>query len=142
MFNIRVYGIMIIDNKILLSDEFTHSKNMTKFCGGGLELGEGTIECLKREFIEEMNLEIEVVSHFYTTDFYQKDAFRENSQLISIYYLVKPAGYFNVSEVNKLSNKNDLDETISFRFVDLKDLKEDVLTWPIDKYVVRLLISN
>lgn len=142
MFNIRVYGIMIIENEILLCDEFTHNKNMTKFCGGGLELGEGTIECLKREFIEEMNLEIEIVSHFYTTDFYQKDAFNENSQLISIYYIVKPFSSLNKTEIHKLNNTNEFSETISFRFVNLNQFSEHQMTWPVDKYVAKQIISN
>ena len=50
-FNIRVYGIWIDeDDKVLLSDEFFRDTYMTKFPGGGLELGEGTIDGLKREW--------------------------------------------------------------------------------------------
>ena len=80
-FNIRVYGLLINDkNQILISDERRNDFSFTKFPGGGLEFGEGTIDCLKREFIEEMNLEIEVLSHFYTTDFFVSS----NSTLLTI----------------------------------------------------------
>ena len=59
MFNIRVYGILINEQKqVLVSDEFIRGNYYTKFCGGGLEKGEGTIDCLKREFIEEMKLNL------------------------------------------------------------------------------------
>ncbi len=76
-FNVRVYGILVNDkNQILLSDEIIRGNFYTKFPGGGLEIGEGTRECLKREFKEEMNLEVEVEKHFYTTDFYQQSAFQ------------------------------------------------------------------
>ncbi len=76
MFNIRVYGILINEQKqILVSDEFIRGNYYTKFPGGGLEIGEGTRDCLKREFKEEMNLNVEVGDHLYTTDFYQKSAF-------------------------------------------------------------------
>src|SRR5437868_15346762 len=90
MFNIRVYGILINEKKqVLVSDEFILGAYYTKFCGGGLEKGEGTIDCLKREFMEEMDLKIEVTRHLYTTDFYQRSAFNPDHQIISIYYHVK-----------------------------------------------------
>lgn len=142
MFNLRVYGILIIDEEILICDESYHNVNMTKFCGGGLELGEGTIDCLKREFMEEMNLEIEIISHFYTTDFYQKDAFRENSQLISIYYLVKPGKPLSKQEILSLNTTNPIQEQIPFRFVTLNSFTEDDVTMPVDKYVARLIKTN
>ena len=90
MFNIRVYGILMNDSKqVLLSDELIRGMRITKFPGGGLELGEGTRDCLRREFREEMNLEITVGEHIYTTDFYQQSAFNPDHQIISIYYFVK-----------------------------------------------------
>ena len=71
MFNIRVYGILINEERqILISDEFIRGHYYTKFPGGGLELGEGTRDCLQREFMEEMNLKVEVKDHIYTTDYY------------------------------------------------------------------------
>src|SRR5215467_6889411 len=90
MFNIRVYGILINNEKqVLVVDEFIRGGYYTKFPGGGLELGEGTRDCLVREFKEEMDLEVEVGEHLYTTDFYQVSAFNPAHQIISIYYLVK-----------------------------------------------------
>ncbi|HQY12896.1 MAG TPA: NUDIX domain-containing protein, partial [Ferruginibacter sp.] len=90
MFNIRVYGILMNEQQqVLVSDEFIRGKYYTKFPGGGLEFGEGTRECLAREFMEEMNLKVEVGDHIYTTDFYQVSAFNPGHQIISIYYFVK-----------------------------------------------------
>jgi ADP-ribose pyrophosphatase YjhB (NUDIX family) len=75
-FNIRVYGLLINHNQeILLSDEELNGKRFTKFPGGGLEFGEGLLEGLKREFMEECNMEIEINSHFYTTDFFVQSIF-------------------------------------------------------------------
>src|SRR3954449_4249908 len=86
-FTIRVYGILSDENKrILVSDEFIRGNYYTKFPGGGLELGEGTRDCLKREFMEEMNLLVDVGDHIYTTDFYQQSAFNSAQQILSIYY--------------------------------------------------------
>ena len=71
LFNVRVYGILIDDqNRLLVSDEFIRGSYITKLPGGGLEIGEGTRECLVREFMEEAALTINVGTHFYTTDFF------------------------------------------------------------------------
>src|SRR5581483_3511227 len=86
-FNIRVYGIWIQENKILVNEELIRGNKIVKFPGGGLHWGEGIKDCLIREWNEELSLNIEVLGHFYTTDFFQPSAF-DDSQVISIYYLV------------------------------------------------------
>ena len=58
-FTIRVYGILVNENKrVLVSDEFIRGDYFTKFPGGGMELGEGTRDCLRREFKEETGLDV------------------------------------------------------------------------------------
>ena len=89
-FNIRVYGFLVDNGNVLVTDEFRLGIFMTKFPGGGLQFGEGTIDCLKREFMEELGTPIEIVSHYYTTDFYQPTTLLPSDmQLFNIYYLVK-----------------------------------------------------
>ena len=89
-FTIRVYGLIINSrNEVLVTDEFQLDRKMTKFPGGGMHFGEGTVDCLKREMMEECGQEIEDIRHFYTTDFYQKALFWDNYQLMSIYYLAR-----------------------------------------------------
>lgn len=88
-FTIRVYGIYITRNqKILVSREKIDNKWYTKFPGGGLEFGESPMECLKREFLEEMNQNITVEAHFYTTDFFVQSNFNPKKQVLAIYYLI------------------------------------------------------
>ena len=86
-FNVRVYGIWIHEGKLLVNEELIRGQKVIKFPGGGLDLGEGIIDCLVREWKEELDIDIAVLEHFYTTDFFQHSAF-DNSQVISIYYLV------------------------------------------------------
>lgn len=150
-FNIRVYGVLINEQRqVLVSDELIRGQYYTKFPGGGLELGEGTRDCLKREFIEEMDLAIEVQEHLYTTDFFQPSAFNPDHQIISIYYRVKPLEEITARLSNKVFDFNHeqleryklLNEIETFRFIDWNDLTEESVTLPIDKIVVRLLKSS
>jgi ADP-ribose pyrophosphatase YjhB (NUDIX family) len=142
-FNVRVYGILINDNnEILISDEQEYGMRFSKFPGGGLEYGEGLTDGLKREFIEECNTEIEIINHFYTTDFFVKSAFND-SQIISVYYVVKAVSELNfITKTTIFDFDGEGDVLQSFRWISLKDLTPDELTFPIDKYVAELLINS
>ena len=142
-FNVRVYGLLINEhNEILITDEQEFGMRFTKFPGGGLEYGEGLIDGLKREFVEECNVEIEVLSHFYTTDFYIKSAFNE-SQMISVYYMVKNITPLNLAfKTIAFDFDGEGDVLQSFRWVSMNDIRPDDVTFPIDQYVVKLLINS
>lgn len=144
-FNIRVYAIILNKEKnaVLLSDEFQLNTRMTKFPGGGLKFGEGTLDCLKREAIEEFGQEIEIIKHFYTTDFFQKALFYDDNQLISIYYLsqLKEIPQFKISEKPHDYGKEKNGKQ-SFRWVKLSFVSPEMFTFPIDKIVAALLQSS
>jgi len=148
MFNLRVYGVLLgPNNEVLVSDELIRGGYYTKFPGGGLEFGEGTRDCLRREFKEEMDLDVAVGDHLYTTDFFQMSAFHPDHQIISIYYWVtalesiraplrqKPFD-FDEREMKMYEEKK---ETETFRFIDGAAFNEDSVTLPIDKVVARLI---
>lgn len=148
MFNLRVYGVLINDERqVLVSDEFIRGNYYTKFPGGGLEFGEGTRECLKREFIEEMNLKIDVGEHIYTTDYFQLSAFNPQHQIISIYYFAhalepilaplrtKP---FDFDE-QQLKVYEATKETETFRFIAWEEFSPESMTLPIDKIVAEMV---
>lgn len=137
-----MYGILIHNGAVLISDEYIKSNCITKFPGGGLELGEGTIDCLIREFREELELEVEITEHFYTTDFYVASAFDPNSQVISIYYLVKAKGDLNFQISVSPHNYEKKEGAQSFRWIKLKELKETDLTLIIDRKVGEMLIKK
>lgn len=148
LFNLRVYGILINDQKqVLVSDEFIRGNYYTKFPGGGLEFGEGTRDCLKREFMEEMQLNVEIGDHIYTTDFFQISAFSPEHQIISIYYFAHPTEAIKVPlrqqpfqfDEKQLEVYKNTGETETFRFIDWDQFSEESVTLPIDKVVARLV---
>lgn len=143
-FNVRVYGILINErNELLVSDEFEHSTSFSKLPGGGLEYGEGPVEGLKREFMEECLAEVEVLEHFYTTDFFVRSAF-DDSQVISIYYLVRLLKPLELSFKEHIFDfEGQTGEVMqSFRWIPLSRLTPDDMTYPIDRHVARLILEN
>lgn len=125
-FNVRVYGLCIHNDSLLISEELIRGKLFTKLPGGGLEFGEGTIDCLIREFREELNLDVEVLEHFYTTDFFVPSAF-DPAQIMSIYYLVA------ARNLEEIVNNNPAEER--FYWKPLAEVDADLFSLPIDKKV-------
>lgn len=147
-FTIRVYGILLDkDRGVLVSDELIGGREYVKFPGGGMEFGEGTRDCLKREFMEEMKLNVEVTEHIYTTDFYQASAFREGDQLIAIYYYVKPLeeidlSIIHIDNVDESFEKNPHADQEAFRFIRKEDFRPELLSLPIDKIVAEKVLDQ
>jgi 8-oxo-dGTP diphosphatase len=148
MFNIRVYGVLLNEEKqVLVSDEFIRGNYYTKFPGGGLELGEGTRDCLKREFKEEMNLAVKIENHLYTTDYFQMSAFNPDDQIISIYYFAEALEPITAPLRNKefdfdedqLNIYKETNEIETFRFVTWNKFSAETVTLPIDKIVASML---
>ncbi len=148
MFNLRVYGVLINEKKqVLVSDEYIRGNYYTKFPGGGLELGEGTRDCLKREFVEEMGLKVEVGEHIYTTDYFQMSAFNPEHQIISIYYYASALEPIKAPlrerpfdfDAAQLKIYETAKEVETFRFVDWEQFSSDSVTLPIDKIVAGMV---
>lgn len=143
MFNVRVYGIMMNEHKqVLVSDEYIRGGYYTKFPGGGLEFGEGTLQCVVREFQEELGLDVEVVEHIYTTDFFQISAFDNTTQIISIYYLVRPLSELTFPVLNKPFDfiiPEGKTEVEGARWINWEEFSAETVTLPIDKVVADLV---
>ena len=151
MITLRVYGILINEkNEILVSDEFIRGNMYTKFPGGGLEFGEGTRDCLVREFMEEMNLRVEVGEHLYTTDFFQISAFNTAQQIVSIYYKVEALEQIAVPlrdkpfdfDEQQMAVYHQRGETETFRMIPLEAFSAASVSLPIDKVVAEMVLQN
>ena len=142
--NIRIYGILLAEfngsKNLLVSKEFYNGFEFLKFPGGGLDFGEGIRDCLKREFLEELNLNVEIADLFYVNDFYQPSKFNDD-QIVSIYYFVN-------------ANKDDLKEIIRkekiahldggkncFKWLAWSEVDESLFDLPIDKVVIEKLLK-
>ena len=124
--NVRVYACAVKDKKVLTLFEEYAGVPLMKLPGGGLEFGEGLLDCLHREFEEELNVKVEILEHFYTQEQFLTSRFRENEQLLTIYYLVR------------IINEEDfliMDPCIEkVEWVDI-DTPENPFPLPIDKIV-------
>jgi 8-oxo-dGTP diphosphatase len=147
LFNVRVYGILLVDDCVVVTDEITRGGKFTKLPGGGLEFGEGTRDCLKREFMEEMDVEVIIGNHIYTTDFFQISAFNKEHQIISIYYYVEAVGdiktVFNEKPFDfneaQLEKKHLTGQTETFRLIPKATFNANDMHLPIDKIVAKML---
>ena len=132
-FNVRIYGLLVHENRLLIIREPFAGMIIDKFPGGGLEFGEGTIDCLKREFKEELNLEIEVLEHIYTQDFFLASRFDEKEQILMIYYKVT---------AKDIAQLEILDPDIQVLiWKDLNEVTTKDLSLPTDKLVLEMVVN-
>jgi 8-oxo-dGTP diphosphatase len=83
---VRICGLCIVDEKMLLVNH--SSITMSNFWappGGGLNFEEPASDCLKREFLEETGLEIEVADFLFACEF-----IRHPLHAVELFFKVKP----------------------------------------------------
>lgn len=120
-FRVGAYGILIEDGKVLLTHTRIPSGAVWNLPGGAVELGEGPLEALKREFIEETGLQVVASGLAHASErFHQSKDYPQN-QLVKLYWFVKRTG----GDPRPGGNGDDVDEC---RFVPLAELFEIGLT--------------
>ena len=149
--SVRVYGVLRDEQgRVLVSDEKIRGDLFTKFPGGGLEFGEGTRDCLVRELKEELNLSVQADDHIYTTDFFQRSAFNEAHQILSIYYGLIALEPLNIDLDKKpftfteesIASYPATQQMESFRLIPWEQFNAEAMSLPIDKVVATLLKSR
>lgn len=113
-------------NEILLLDEKSGKHRFTKLPGGGLELGEGILDCLKRELKEELNIENVALQQFYTSEKFISSKLHANTQVIAVYY----HGATDVTSISINDNETNL---LNLHWVPQRELTAEHFTFQMDK---------
>tara|TARA_B100000609_G_scaffold199229_1_gene201373 strand:+ start:55 stop:501 length:447 start_codon:yes stop_codon:yes gene_type:complete len=134
----RAYGILVNEaQEVLVSDEFRFGRYFRKFPGGGVEKGEGIIDALKREFKEELSLEIDSHEFLFFNDYFQQSSFDPNAQVTCFYYLVKCSKAKDMVLENYEIPLTENGE--KQQWIPVNELKIEQLTFPIDQDALKAL---
>lgn len=112
-FNIRVTGILIENNELLIVKQKLSDSRNWSLPGGRLERGEILEQGLKREFKEETGLDIEVVKLLYLCDVKSS-----SNTVLHVTFLVKRLG----GEITLPTNEFDANPIHDVRFVPVDEL--------------------
>jgi ADP-ribose pyrophosphatase YjhB (NUDIX family) len=130
-FRVGAYGLLRSGDSLLVTRTRTVLGTITNFPGGALELGEGALDALVREFIEETGLEVRPTRLAYASErYHQSPAYPEN-QLVKIYWFVEQTG-------GTLRPEGNGDDIEAAYFVPISDLERAGLT-PGDEEAVAAL---
>lgn len=114
-FNIRVTGILIEDNKILLVKQRISDKRNWSLPGGKLEQGETIEQGIIREMKEETGLDVEIIKFLYLCD-----VSASKHSLLHITFLLKRIN----GEIKLPTNELETNPISDIKFVPIADLEE------------------
>lgn len=93
---VRVAGVIVKENSILFIKQEKNGKEYWLLPGGGLDYGETFYNCLKREFREELNIEIEPKEMLFLSEGIAPDLSRH---IVSVYFAVEwTSGIIKIGE--------------------------------------------
>lgn len=113
IFNIRVTGILIENNNILIVQQKLSESRAWSLPGGRLERGESLEQGLKRELKEETGLDVQVERLLYLCDVNASD-----NTILHITFLLKRIG----GEITLPTNEYDANPIHDVRFVSIDEL--------------------
>lgn len=128
--NVRVAGVYIENGKVLMS----RHKNSTfkNLPGGRIKLGEDSISALKREYMEELDKEIEIISEpFILENFYNRNNVNYHEYLFV--YLININNIDNFIKDDLVFSMEDKDEILKMdiRPIRVKEFLLEMMKWKI-----------
>lgn len=91
VFSCRIYGVLHEAGRVLLTRSAFRGRAFVNFPGGGVEIGEGPMEALLREFREETGLAVRPSRTLYVSEAAHLST-QAPIQIVSAYWLVERAG--------------------------------------------------
>lgn len=129
---VRVAGILIEDDKILLIEHKKNDKKYWLIPGGGVDWGESTSEALVREYKEETNLDIEIEKFLFISEAIAPD---KEKHVINLYFQIKKLD--NCAEM-KLGDEENLS---NLKFISKEEI-ENIKLYPNIKDKIIKLLNN
>ncbi|MGB4270465.1 MAG: NUDIX hydrolase [Spirochaetota bacterium] len=125
---IRVAGLVVEENKILMIAHKKGSEIYWLLPGGGVEYHEALDEALKREFIEELGLTVEVGDIALIADSIEPHGKRHIINIVFWCYLK-----------NNSIRLGDEKILYDFSFKPVSELADVVMYPPLNEYIIQLL---
>lgn len=130
---VRVAGILIKDNKILLIEHKKNDKKYWLIPGGGVDWGESTAEALIREYKEETNLDVIVEKFLFLSETIAPD---KKKHVINLYFKIRKDENSKAEMIlGGESNLNDL------KFVSKEEI-ETIKIYPNIKEQIKQLLDE
>jgi 8-oxo-dGTP diphosphatase len=120
---ITVGGLLIVDNKVLVVKRSAKEKNFSglyELPGGKVDFGEHPVQSLKREFMEETNLEIKIDRPYRIFTYLSHEGIRH---IVEIVYVVK---LDDSIENIKLSDEHDDYKWLASEEIDDYKMSDDI----------------
>lgn len=132
LFNVRVYALIVKNNRLLISEEQHGGVFLRKFPGGGLQFGEGILQALHRELKEELNADVESASMLCVTEDFVVSFLNNKQQVIGVHYLVELKQDYSDEFLN--NNRVELENGfIHFKWKLIDSMNADDFSSPVDK---------
>ncbi len=128
--NIRIAGLLIKDNKILLIRHKKEDKKYWLVPGGNLEYGERIEDCLRREFMEELTMEVQAKDFIFLVESISPN---KDRHILNLFYKVE-AEKFNI----KIGDEDRLDGADFFS----SDELDNIIIYPDIKTELKMFLEK
>ena len=132
--NIRACAIIIHDNKLLVHNN--NNENHIALVGGRVEIGESSEQTIKREIMEEMGKEIEILEYISTIE----NFFNADDMPYHEYMFVYRVDFKNEEDkkiIDTIYNIEGEDE-LRYEWVDIDQIEE----YPLKPTILKDMIIN
>ena len=119
-FKLRVSGLIIKNNKLLLVD--MDDSGFLCLPGGYVELGETTEEAVKRELLEEVGKKFNISKYLGVVENYFINKYSKKMHEISFYYLMIPIENIDTNDFTIIENDKGHNIKLAFKWIDLKEI--------------------